>query len=184
MELSQCYANRLPGDGSCPRRLNCCLSIPTSVARPVLLGQLQSFHPVCFSCRSVDSFCWFGFVGPDTEAEGNVFCLASNPHCVSPPRSSVYSTKNLGKENKFESQSWFHLDAVFFVFIFFFFFPLVFFKHLCFQRRIIISAARHFCHFGTIDSFPRSCSGLAKQTWRGTFQPSLSLPHCGKEDTA
>lgn len=119
MELSQCYANRLPCDGSCPRRLNCCLFIPTFFARPVLPGgQLQAFHPVCFSCRSVDGFCWFGFVGPDAEAEGNVFCLASNPHCVSPPLSTVYSTRNLGKENKFESQSWFHLDAVFFVFFF------------------------------------------------------------------
>ena len=44
--------------------------------------------------------------------------------------SIVYSTKNLGKENKLELQSWFHLNAVFLVG---FFPPLVFLNTFVFR---------------------------------------------------
>ena len=157
-----------------------CLSVtltgcPVTAAVPGAWTAVSSFRPpspglyfqasyrvfilYVFLCHSVDGFCWFGFVGPDAEAEGNVFCLASNPHCVSPPPSTVpgfepslcfSSTINCVFHEEFRKgkQVWITVlvpprCCIFRVFFFFFFFPLVFFKHLCFQRRIIISAARH-----------------------------------------
>lgn len=78
MELSPYYANGCPVPAAVPGAW-------TAVSPFRLLRQActsrrtaTGFHPVCFSRRSVDSFCRFGFAGPGAEVEGNVFHLASN----------------------------------------------------------------------------------------------------------
>lgn len=83
------------------RGFHCCLLGSPSL--PGLYLQKKDSHRLQFCMFPVlflGGSCRFGFVSPEVEVEGNVFCLALNPCFVFPQVLIVCLTKNLGKEEK------------------------------------------------------------------------------------